>query len=134
MTEKLNEIEIGIKSVIKSIKEDRDDKALVKCLMLLKRIEEMNKFQFSSTYAKTMNIKKVTPNGIIYYKNGMRASFKRKEVKSIKEMLPPIEDFNSDIFQKIRNECVRRMQISQELTGKIIYNLYYCNLAEKLEI
>lgn len=79
-------------------------------------------FIFNKSYAKPYNINYISPNGIIYFKRGKRASWKLKDVREIKNELPSFENFNSKIFQEIRNKF--HTKFSDEITGRIIYNIY----------
>ena len=94
----------------------------------------MTGFNFNTEYARPFRIGFVTPNGIIYSVNGRKMSWKRKDAIAILNMLPPFEEFDSKIFQQIKNEMCLTSKLSQSVTGRIICNLYFFDLAEKLGV
>ena len=86
-------------------------------------VEKMEKrFVFNSSYAKKIHIKNVSFNGIVRLENGHKAQWQMKDVKAIKDMLPPFEDFNAEIFQEIKNKF--HTKFDSNITGRIIYNIY----------
>lgn len=92
----------------------------------------MTGFNFNTEYARPFRIGFVTPNGIVYSVNGRKMSWKRKDAIAILNMLPPFEEFDSKIFQQIKNKFAT--QFSHSIVGRIICNLYFFDLAEKLGV
>jgi len=80
------------------------------------------RFVFNSSHVKKYHIRNVSPNGIVRLGNGHKAQWRIKDVRTIKNMLPPFEDFNAEIFQEIKNKF--HTKFDSNVTGRIIYNIY----------
>ncbi len=85
---------------------------------------EWNKkpFIFNSLCARKYHIRNVSPNGIVRLGNGHKAQWRMKDVRTIKNMLPPFEDFDAETFQEIKNKF--HTKFDGNITGRIIYNIY----------
>lgn len=80
-------------------------------------------FKFNKNCAKPYEIRSVSPNGVVRTgRKNSKVSWRMKDVREIKAELPPFEEFDSEIFQAIRNKF--HTKFAGDVTGRIIYNLY----------
>lgn len=79
-------------------------------------------FEFNKNCSKPYEIRSVSPNGVVKTgKKNSKVSWRMKDVREISGELPPFEDFNREIFMRMRNKF---RKFDKDVLGRIIYNIY----------